>query len=455
MPRIPFPEGLKEVENLPRTRRALTNCFNNLEGQIVSRPGITQLNTTSKVARGQFVWNGSLYQVVSNSLIKITNTTTGAFSTIGTIAGSANIDTAVGFNTAVIVVKGANIYTLDKSDVLAIISGGANFVPCDFVAHINGRFIYIPTSGDPAFFSDVGAAATVQVTSFFDAEELPDENSSCWNLRNTLYIAGTDSIELFRDSTNVTTPFRRVSGGRIDNGFIGGLIEYNETFLFIGREKNQGPGIYGIGSGRAPKISNEAIDLILSTYTEDELKLAIGGRVKWRGYDIATFTLKRHSFGFFGTKWFVLDMLDGNGLSFPWGGGFITQFEGEYYTAFEDKIGKFALVNNDYGDKITRTIETAFEQADNDWFTCQSVELGISQGFNASVGTVSLEMSRDNVTYGDPVFRALGALGEYDEHLDWNPVGGLGMYNGFMAMRLRTTQDVSFSTSHLVANFRG
>ena len=60
MPRVPFPAGLLGVENLPRTHRSLRNCFNNLDGKIISRPGITQLNTTGNVARGQFVWNGAL-----------------------------------------------------------------------------------------------------------------------------------------------------------------------------------------------------------------------------------------------------------------------------------------------------------------------------------------------------------------------------------------------------------
>ena len=237
MPLIPFPIGLEESENLPHTRRSLTNCFNNGAGRIIPRPGITELNAdTTRVARGTFVWNDSLYQVASTDLIKITNTTTGAFSVIGTIEASDDpIATAIGFNTAVIVVPGGKIYTLDKSDVLVTISGNSNFVPCVAVAHINGRFVFIPSDGDPAFFSDVGAAGTVQVLSFFDAEELPDLNNNVFNFDNTLYICGTDSIELFRDTGASPNPFGRIEGARISNGYIGGLIEYNDTFLFLGR----------------------------------------------------------------------------------------------------------------------------------------------------------------------------------------------------------------------------
>jgi len=322
------------------------------------------------------------------------------------------------------------------------------------VAHINGRFVYIPFNGDPAFFSDVGAAGTVQTLSFFDAEELPDLNNSVFNFDNILYIGGTDSFEQFQDTGASPNPFIRISGARLSNGYISALIEYNETFLFIGREKDQDFGIYAIGQGLAPKISNEAIDLILTTYSQAELAAAIGGRLKWRGYDIATFTLARDSFGYYAGNWFVLDTVF-DGISKPWGGGFITQFEGQYFTAFDDKIGVFAKVNTDYGNSITRIIDTAFEQEDNEPFACQSIGLGISQGFSSTTGSVALFLTRDNVTYGQPIYRDLGALGEYATHLTWNEPGGMGSYDGFMGIRIYTTEDVEFSADHLIANFRG
>ncbi len=478
MPRIPLPEGLVGSERLPHTRRSLTNCFNNGEGQIVPIPGITLLNTTGKVARGQFVWNGSLYQVVSEALIKITNTDTGAFTVNGTpIAGNENIVTAVGFNTAVILVPGGDIYTLDKSDNVVLISTKPNFVPSDSVAHIDGRFVYIPSDGDPAFFSDVGDAGSVQAASFFDAEELPDLNEVTFNLNNTLYIGGTDSFELFRNTGASPNPFQRLTGARISAGYIGGLIEYNRTFFFIGRLKDQDFGIFAIGQGEAPKISDEPIDIILTGYNEEELSQAVAGRFIWRGFDIVTFTLKRDSFGFFNGNWFKLDTLV-NDQPEIWQGGFVTQLAGKYYTAFGENIGRLDLINTIYGQPISKTIDVGFEQEDNDFFTCQSLGVGISQGFNetniVSVGgfsngfsngfavvtmvvedkTVGLFMSRDNVTYGPGIFRDVGQLGQYSNHLEWNYPGGLGIYDGFMGMRITTTQDIVFSVDKMYAQFR-
>lgn len=673
MARIPFPVGLEQVEDLPKFRKSLTNCFNNGAGQIVSRPGIEEIADTGGVARGQFVWQGELYQVVSEELIKITDTTTGAFSVIGSISGSAIIETAIGFNDAVIVVKGGSIYTVGNPNTLASIgsvsdvsgvanfnySGGAlttatiidisgfitntayniqgtvtnvedaiasasitgvtdnggivsfthagtsptlgaeattagfvtntsynatgivtatsptafeigsisfdataitsvtdnggvavfnfppgptlsigqqviissfttntayngsvtitaagagtfetgvafgtdetgsfgidestgkytalasfrissisfgsdestgsfaellvdisnnaNFVPSVDVAHIDGRFVYIPADGDPAFFSDVGAAGSVQGLSFFDAEELPDKNNSVFNFKNTLYIGGTDSFELFRDTGASPNPFQRVSGARITNGFIGGLIEYDNTFLFIGRKTNQDFGIFAIGQGEAPKISNEAIDLILSTYTTTELSNAVGGRFIWRGYDIATFSLARDSFGFLNGNWFILNSAVGGDIT-QWGAGFINQLDGVYFTAFSNKIGKLAKINTDYGEKIARVIDVGFQQEDNKWFSAQSLEIGISQGFNSSVGSVALFLSRNNVEYGPAVYRKLGVFANYDQKLVWNEPGGLGSYDGFFGIRLYTTEDVIFNSEWLSITFRG
>jgi len=455
MAKIPFPLGLEGEEDLPRTNRTLKNCFNNGKGMIISRPGIEQIiASTPGGARGSFVWNGSLYNVSGSSLIKYTDLTTGAFSTIGTIAGSDSIEWAVGFNTAVIVVKTGAIYTVDKSDVLVDISSNANFVACVDVAHMDGRFVYIPASGDPAFYSDVGAAGTVQASSFFDAEELPDKNTAVFNWKNTLGIMGEDSIEFFRSnqSTVVGAPdFLRVTGSRIQNGFIGGLQAYADSYLFIGNETDQGPGIYFLHPGRAEKVSNTRIELILSNYTLEQLSEAIPGRLKWRGYDIATFSLRNDSFGFFNGQWFELDTVF-SALSRPWGAGYITEHLGTYYTAFNTSFGKFSKVNNDYGNRITRIIDVGLDHPNGERLSCSKVELGISQGFSASAGSVALFMSRDGVNYPIPVYRNLGDVGQYAKKLVWQPPGGLGNYIGWMGIRIYTTENIVFSGDYFVVD---
>ena len=449
MPRLPFPTGYEGSVKLPRTWTSLVNCWSNGKGQLIGRPGIFELNTADDSARGAFEWNGSPYQVFGTSLIKITNTTTGAFSTIGTIAGAQVIETAVGFTEAVIVARGGNIYTLDKSDVLTDISGNANIKPSVDVTAINQKFVYIPADGSPAFFSDVGDAGSVQVLSFFDAEELPDKNVASFNLGNTLYILGEQSIELFSDTGESPNPFQRIPRSRINVGFIGGMLDYGDSCTFIGRETNHDRGIYQVAGGRAQKISNERLDGLLSDYTIADLGNATPARYQWDGFDVLSWTLKNDSFGFVDGKWHILQSLENNEPK-PWGGGYIMQCQGEYFTAFGQKIGKLQEINTDYGENIPRIIDMGFEDPEADWFACQRAELGISQGFNGSDASVAVFMSRDNVTYGQPVYRNMANIGQYGFKLIWDYPGGLGRYQGFMGLRLYTTENLHFAADHLI-----
>ena len=454
MPSIPFPTGFEGSDKLPRTNKILQNIFNTGENRILSRPGITELNTTGKVARGNFEWNGSLYQVVSTSLIKITDLVTGAFTIItGSIEGSGPVETAIGFNDAVIVVPGGKTYSLDKSDVLTDISVNAEFVPFRDVAHIDNRFIYVPFDGSPTKFSDVGTAETIQPLSFFDAQVLPDNNVAVFVLRNTLYIMGTDSVEAFQNTGATPNPFSRISGAQIDNGFLGGLLEFDNTFLFIGKKTKNIAGIFAIGAGRATKVSNERIDVLLSTYTDLELAEAIPGRIIWNGFDIATFALRRDSFGFVNGKWFLLDTVF-NGVSRPWGGGFIAQIGSDYYTAFSDKIGKFEDVNTDYGERITKIIGGGSEQDDGDYIAVQNLTLGLSQGFNNDIGSVALKTSDTNVQFGPLIYRNTGDLAEYDRKLRWNPPGGLGTYLGFFGYEISTSENINMGADQLIIEFQ-
>jgi hypothetical protein len=446
---VPLPLSWVGSERLPKTRKLLKNCWNTGE-YTLPRPGIVDLGDQTGVARGGFVYNETLYMVYSNDLLRVD--TDGTTTVVGFIAGTGQIDSDVGFNHAVIIVRQADGkgYTFDAAETLSEIVD-PDFVPSNSVTHINGRFVYIPFNGDPAFFSDVGAGQTIQTLSFFDAEELPDKNKVAFNFRNVLYIGGTDSFELFRDVGTTPVPFARLNA-RLQHGYIGGIQEYGNTFAFIGREKDQDVGIYVIDGGNALKISNETIDTILAGYTETELSTAIPGRFKWRGYDLLTYTLYRNSFGFNQGNWFLLDTRDGN-ENVPWRAGFVTHFNQKYYTSQGSNLGCLDKINTDYGAAFERSIEFGFYNENNDDFTAQSIELGISQGYTDD-GTVGLQLSRDNVLYSEPYFRETGKIGEYSDKLVWNYQGGLGYYEGFMGIRLTTTADIEFAADKFTINLR-
>lgn len=451
MSRFQLPKGLEGIDKLPETNKLLQNLFHTHDenNSIISRPGITGLSEPGGLCRGGFEWNGALYYIYSQQLRKITNVTTGTSINIGTIDGSDRVFSAAGAVTIAIVAKGTASYTLDKSDTLVDTSANPNFVPFVSVTAINGRAIYVPLVGDRTVFSDVGDFATIGALSLFDAEVRPDETEFCFTLDNYLYLMGIDSIERFKNVTDPAITFQRV-GNAEDYGYIGGFLEAEGAVIFIGRKRNQSPGIFVMDSNQVIKISNPPIDKILTTYTNQELTETIPGRINWLGFDIATFTLRRDSFLFFQGDWSLLDTVI-NEESKPWSGGFIVEFDNRYYSGFEGNLGFFDDVNFDYGDRITRIIETSLSQENMEYMTGASLELGVSQGFNdGERQSVGLQTSEDGVLYGPIVYEDLGLKGHYADKLVWEPPGGLGTYEGFMGIRLITRENVVFNADHLI-----
>lgn len=453
MPTLELPTGLEGTDRLPHTNRELRNMLNDGKGLTISRPGISLIADVGGVARGGFEWNGNLYYVYSQELRKFTDRETGTFSVIGTIEGPEEIDSAIGVNEAVIIVKGGKSYTLDKSDVLVDTSGNPNFVPFISVTHLNNRFIFVAADGSIVKFSEVGDGGTIDALSFFGAEETPDINKVVWVLKNYLYIGGTDSIQRFKDTGAFPVPFLTV-GGSFDVGFIGGLVEADQSVIFIGRKRGHSPGIFEVGSREAIKISNEAVDLILLTYSEFELSETIGGRINWlNSYDFETLELRRDSLLFYQGRWTPTDTVINN-ISRPWLGGYIVEIDNEYFSASDNRFGTFTDTNFDYGNRITRIQKSTITHPDRDNFSIASLELGVSQGFNdGEAQSVGLRTSDNGVLFGQTVFRELGLKGQYNKRLIWNDPGGLGNYEGFMAYELVTTGNLSFNSDSLIVDF--
>ena len=80
MSRFQLPKGLEGIDKLPETNRLLQNLFHTHDesNSILSRPGITGLSEPGGLCRGGFEWNGALYYIYSQQLIKIPDVTSKA-----------------------------------------------------------------------------------------------------------------------------------------------------------------------------------------------------------------------------------------------------------------------------------------------------------------------------------------------------------------------------------------
>ena len=452
MAEVKLPVGIVGDESIPELQESLVNLFNPGDNTLLPTPGIDSKATGIGVCRGAIDFQNEHYQVSGTSLIKVGDD--GTVTTIGTIKGTAECRFSKSFIALEIIVKGGVGYSLDSSGTLTVIGG--SFVPAIDVTAINQRFIFVPADGGPLFFTDVNVPTTIPALNFFDAELLPDENTGCINVKNDIYAGGQNSFEIFRDNGPTDAPFQRVDGAAVETGYVTARARYKDTFVFLGKDRKGSFGFHIMSTGDAPKISNPAIDEILNEeYTQAELETCLSQRFTWKGVDMVAFRLPRETLLFYGSGWsHIQSNIDNADELQPWDVNHLAFSYGRYLTgsAVSTEIGVLTTSNTEFGNKIERQIDTFIKADANAYFGVDSLFLRVTTGSSGllEAPTVGLEISRDNLTFGPQVFRGLGKAGKTQQQLTW--YGGLGVFESYMGIRLRTTADVKFALDGLQAN---
>lgn len=447
---VPLPTGILGDPDIPELQEFLVNLYNPGDNTILKGPGVDAFSTGVGNCRGTINFKGSHYQVSGNNLIRVNED--GSTVVIGIIDGTADVDMAVTFVALNIVVKGGVGYSFTLGGGL-VVMGGAFAASVEITA-INQRFVYVPTDGGPLFYTDVNVPETIPAANFFDAELLPDENRGVINLRNDLYVGGDDTFEVFRDQGTTDNPFQRIDRAAIETGYITAKAVYKDTFVFLGKDREGAFAFHIMGAGDAPKISNPAIESILNEeYTPTELVDCTSKRFTWKGIDMVSFRLARHDFLFFGSGWsFMQSGIDGLGVVQTWDIKFMSFSYGKYITgnAGDASIGKLSLANTEFGNKIERGFDTFIKAQPDTYFSINEIFLKCITGTALVEGTISLQVSKDSLTFGPQVPRGLAAEGKTQQQMAWR--GGAGVFESFAGLRFRTTADVNFSTEGLTFN---
>jgi hypothetical protein len=78
-----------------------------------------------------------------------------------------------------------------------------------------------------------------------------------------------------------------------------------------------------------------------------------------------------------------------------------------------------------------------------------STQVVIPGGASEPNWRVGLSVSQDGVVFGPEIYRPLGQYGNYNQRMQWRGPGGLGRYESFMGIRLRTNAPIEFSVDGL------
>lgn len=289
---INIPQTIEGSFHAPRTLQYLNNMYN-IGGVAIPRENYKAYRSATDLSitdnddyEGRCMFtsdDGSkLYYVFGDKLYKQTGT--GSSTQVGSAmtAGSNGkpFNVAVGFGGAVITTTSSRHYYLDTTnDTLTQITDSDLQTNSKYCVYIDGRYVW-PVA-EKVYYSDVNDPQNIQSLSFFDAESRPDQNLNAAVIQNDLYIFGTESIERFRPTGNLNTPFVRVQNSVMAVGYVAGMVRLSDRVIFVGRKKGAGLRVYELTNGALREISNDAVNELLALFYK-----RFGA--EWREYSLSS-----------------------------------------------------------------------------------------------------------------------------------------------------------------------
>lgn len=199
--------------------------------QLLSRPPLLSYFTWgSGPVHGVFqrpgVLGGSLFAVIGSTLYK-DGTSLGVINGTGPVSWAAR-------NAELVATRGQTAYSYTVADGLDPIAfpDGANVRAVDFAA---GWFIYVRSGSDRWYFSALNDGRTIDPLDYATAESEPDELYDVKIVGDTMYLAGSNTIEPWMLTGDSNLPYMRQSQRAIAKGVqaTGCMEEMDNTVYFI------------------------------------------------------------------------------------------------------------------------------------------------------------------------------------------------------------------------------
>lgn len=489
MPKVnlPFAGGFYKSDSLPASAQDAVNCYSVVpqaatlnEAGLRQTPGTTQLTAdqgSSEVNRASHVMDGVPYFVNGNTLYRLNRSIVDELEVftvddLGTIAGDVEAYPRVWMasnenDELCILVPGGNGYIFTASpDTLTQITDG------DFTAsgnpmallYIDGYFLF-STDEKKHIISGLNQGLVYNALDFGSAESDPDEIVAPFKYQNQLYVAGTETIEGFQNVGGADYPFQR-SGLFIDKGLSAPFAGVNASnaYIFMGAGKNESPSIWIYKGGTEPaRISTNPIDSILQALSPEEIAAVFAWSYAAKGAHFACFALPDTTLCFDLTTqlWHERksQVIAGTGATETVRGRVNSAVSAYGRVLVGDsqdgRIGSYDVdVEEEYGSPLIRRFTTQPFQNNMDALFVSELELTVESGVGDATTPdplISMQVSRDNRKWSDPLTRSLGGVGEHNKRCIWRRLGRIPRFCSF---RFTFSEPVKFVALQLTAKIR-
>jgi hypothetical protein len=373
------------------------------------------------VDRGMLVNQGKLYKVSGTTLYQVTSD--GTHTSLGTVPGS-NRCVLSAMGSQVIVVNGSGLVYLWNDPTFSQITDSDLGSPRG-VAVLNNQAIYDAGSGQGFDVSDVGTPDVINGLNNAQAESSSDALLIPYAFRETLYLFGTETVELWWNSGQGNPPFDKIQGAVIDTGLeaINSVAHTTDFIFFLGNDRQ----IHSLTAGSSSVdtiVSTPALAKIFQDYTT--VDDAIGWTMQLEGQWFYVITLPTED---------VTWVYPIGGEAFEWGSSLTGRIRANSYAYIFGKhlVGDYQSANiyelsastyTDAGEEIVRTRDSApihgglFKQ-DGKEFEVNELQIVLETGIGLVSGQgidprIAVSFSNDGgKTFGTERFVKVGASGDY------------------------------------------
>lgn len=467
---LPMTNGFYVSSVLPISHQRCSNCYPSKpkvpalsEEQLLFTPGATQLASAGDVLyanRGSHVKSKVPYFVNGNTLYKVTRTVvrvsgedtyTYVLVSLGTIEGSGRVSMADNGTQLMVLVPGGKgyIYNEDAGTPFQEITDSdftANGNP-QITSFIDGYFL-VTTDSKKFIISSLNDGLTWDALDFATAESDPDIIVAPIILNGRAYIAGSETTEGYQNLPSVgRMPFIR-NNVILDKGCKApfSLVKTNSSFFMIGAGAEEAPAVWQFLGGRYRRVSTEAIEQLLSTYTEEQVEDIYGLSYSSGGAYFVIFTLPDTTicFDLITEKWHERNSQI-NETESPWRVSSIVQAYGITMVGdtIDGRIGHLSLdYEDEYGANLIRLFSTQPFAGQGDEITPKMIELTMESGVgdaNVPDPVVSLATSSNAKTFTDERPQKIGKAGDYGRRIVWYRNG---RYDRFAVLQFRLSEPV-------------
>lgn len=240
------------------------------DGYLRPADGIEAFATGPGVDRGGIEWNGQMYRVMGQELVRVSHD--GKVTSIGFIGGLGHCRMDYSFDYLAIP-SGGGLFLYNGQDLVPVSDVDLGHVT-DAI-WVDGYFV--STDGEFLVVTELNDPFAISPLKYGSSEADPDPVVALLRVRREIYALNRNTIEVFANTGDAGFPFQRIGGAQIQKGVVGtgACCVYMDAVAFIGGGRGEAIGVYVGSNGGAAKVSTREIDQVLAQYSDLELTNAV------------------------------------------------------------------------------------------------------------------------------------------------------------------------------------